>query len=96
MDKREEVKQVLKQEIHWATKFSEYLKHYVDNNERRKVDAYAEKLKLASRCLMDTHTDFWEVTNGEMTDAEFELFSNAEVVFHQAIQTLRYYKENRS
>ena len=96
MDTREEVKQALITETNWVKHLQEKLKAAIDTSEREKAITCVDQLKVAYECLSDRHTEFWEVTDGQMSDKEFKLFSDAEVAMHEALNTLRYFKEKKN
>ncbi|EHI69959.1 hypothetical protein ACVRY7_05535 [Streptococcus ictaluri] len=96
MNTKENAKELLQVEMNWVNKFSQKVKEHVDAKENRLATSYVERLCMARECLSQAHTELWEVSEGKLTDEEFELLSDAEIALHESMKVLAYFKENVS
>jgi hypothetical protein len=70
--------------------------HYMKAAERfaregRKTSAWnmADTAKMAADCAMQAHEALWDLTNGKLTDEEFEAFEQAEIAQTNARKAAR-------
>ena len=51
--------------------------------------AMADNARIAARCAMQAHEDLWELANGRLSEAEYEVFIQAEIAQRDATKAER-------
>lgn len=78
---RKETFERLVYENKMAQKFTEKAKQQVKKGKRGKAIDFLDLAKTVNQCALQTHDQFWKVSNGDMTTEEYAEYYQAEVIF---------------
>lgn len=76
---RKEAKDVCRFEANTAKRYSENAIRLATNGECSKAWDMADISRMAAKCAMQAHEELWALTEGKLTDDEFEAFEMAEI-----------------
>lgn len=91
MTKRNLVKR-LKLETEAALKYSQSAVRFAQDGKMSKAMNMLDIAKCAVICANDVHEQLWDVSKGNLTDKEFEIFCESETVstvFKNAVKTVK-------
>ena len=81
---RDEAKQGCEYEATTAIRYAEAAISYAREGKTGAAWRMAEIAHAAAKCAAQAHDELWELTDGELTDAEFEAFEKAEIALIKA------------
>ena len=76
---RKEAMDACKYEANTAKRYSENAIRLAANGECSKAWDMADISRMAAKCAMQAHEELWALTEGKLTDDEFEEFEMAEI-----------------
>lgn len=76
---RKEAKDACRFEANTAKRYSENAIRLATNGECSKAWDMADISRMAAKCAMQAHEELWALTEGKLTDDEFEAFEMAEI-----------------
>lgn len=76
---RKEAKDACRFEANTAKRYSENAIRLAANGECSKAWDMADISRMAAKCAMQAHEELWALTEGKLTDDEFEAFEMAEI-----------------
>ena len=86
---RKEAADACEYEASHAKHFSEVAIEAAANGDCGKAWAMADNSRIAARCAMQAHEDLWEMAHGRLTEAEYEVFIQAEIAQSDATKAER-------
>lgn len=86
---RKEAADGCKYEASMAKRFSEAAIKKAEAGECKAAWNLADTARMAARCAAQAHEALWAITNGKLTDEEFEAFEAAEIAQADATKAER-------
>lgn len=81
---REDAKQGCEYEAATAIRYAEAAISYAREGKTGAAWRMAEIAHAAAKCAAQAHDELWEITNGDLTEEEFEAFEKAEIALIKA------------
>lgn len=76
---RKQAKEACEREGKFAITYAEKAVAYAEQGFVTKAWSCADTAKTAADCAMTAHEELWELSKGNLTEAEFEAFEKAEI-----------------
>lgn len=86
---RKEAADACECEASTAKHFSEVAIEAANKGDCGLAWAMADNARIAAKCAMQAHEDLWELANGRLTEAEYEVFIAAEIAQSDATKAER-------
>lgn len=85
---RKQAKEACNREGEFAARYAEKAISYAEQGFVTRAWSCVDTAKMAADCAMKAHDELWELSKGNLTEAEFEAFEKAEVAQVKARQAI--------